>query len=164
MSEQPYSAFFNQHRDSGADGDEFDQWYFSVVRYYSKRVDPEVRAVYKRVLGDIPMKELQAVWDTFVESDNSHSPPKAGLLKDLWRRRKDVQRSRGDTYTRLEKSRYAEINPQIHYALTGEIPPGGVTGESESIATIRDYVRQQFDNGTPIAECYALGRQMYDGL
>lgn len=109
--------------------DPFEQWFWTMFRYFNRKVDPEILAIYRKMLGSIPIPELEAVFEQYIMKDDisAREPPKVNVLYAMWRDRKDVQ-ERKRTARRSAKQRdvleerdelRSKMYPAIAFAILG---------------------------------------------
>ena len=109
--------------------DPFEQWFWTLQRYFNRKVDPEIMEIYRKVLGSIPVAELEAVFQSYIEQEDiPRDPPKAGQLFGMWKRRKEAQNAKREKRDKAKGQRDAlderdelrkRMFPLISYAIIG---------------------------------------------
>jgi len=75
--------------------DPFEQWYWKLQRYFNRRVDPEIQEVYRKLLSEIAIPELDAVFEDYIlRQDTGRDPPKVNQIYVMWKDRKDKQQAK----------------------------------------------------------------------
>jgi hypothetical protein len=161
--------------------DPFEQWYWTMQRYYSRRVDPEIMELYRKMLSAIPMDELQAVWEAYlIEPDTPRGPPGVNVLYAKWKARKDKQdSSRQAKRTRsvvTKPALNARLRSKMHVLIHSAITMTNLGAEGfnldapEWMEGIANWTAQQWKNDHPDGEIteeiaqnyYTLGLDLFD--
>ena len=176
LSEQERNRTFAQRWATPGD-DPFEQWFWTMFRYFNRKIDPEILAIYRKMLGHIPIPELEAVFEQYIMQDDisAREPPKVYVLYAMWKKRKGVQEERRakkrnanqkelpNTAPRddLRKLMFPMIcgeiiGPNQYFKFEGDAP--------EWMRTIATWAGQQFRSKYPGLEFYELTEREQQGV
>ncbi len=167
MSDSPHIDAFNRNIGRPVDEDPFEAWFSLMHRYANRKIDTDVREVYRKALSRIPVSRLTAMWTSFIESnENVRDIPSVKRLLDIYQSQKSNHRANHEKPQEIMDSGplhklKAVLFPAVHKAITGMKPHGmDAPSAPEWIQTIADYVGQQHCNGLSIADAYTLSIKM----
>ena len=175
-----------QQRWATPGNDPFEQWYWKLCRYFNRKVDPEIMEIYRKMLGSIPVPELEAVFEQYIMQPDipSREPPKVNVLYAMWKDRKGKQTEKrrardaksGQTDALDERDELRDrMNAILCFTILGEQKIAGLGNRSELetpewMQTIADWVVQQMHNDhpgkkpheLPLAKYFDMGRELFD--
>lgn len=157
-----------------------------MCRYFNRKVDPEIQAIYQKMLGSIAVAELQVVFEEYIMKPDisKREPPGVNVLYAMWKERKQKQTGKrtardrktgqGDVLDERDELR-SRMYPLIaKRLLEGQtMIPIGADPAPEWMETIADYVAQQFHELYPgmkahqisdakRGELFAMGLKLFD--
>ena len=178
MSDQERTRGFAQ-RWATPGNDPFEQWFWTMFRYFNRKVDPEILEIYRKMLGHIPIPELEAVFhDYIMEPDiSAREPPKVNVLYAKWKARKEIQEGKRaqrrasrqtDAVDEIEDDPLRKrMYPLIAHSILGEgMLRHLMVDAPEWMRTIAQWTVDQFHSQHPGKEFYELGeaqqREVFD--
>lgn len=105
--------------------DPFDKWFWQMERYFNSRsiVDPETVNNYRRILGHIPVEQLEQLWHDYISrEDIGRSRPLAGVFLGHWKRKQadaSTQKQASQSTPPRDHLR-AQMFPLIHKCIAGD--------------------------------------------